>query len=72
MFVHNSYLANQIAGLLNQLFLQNKFIKQLHFLHVHANSQKLKVDQKFFWLGMIKNECGQCGLWALKLTVSQE
>ena len=21
---------------------------------------------------MVKNECGQCGLWTLKLTVSQE
>ena len=35
--------ANQITGYLNQLFLQNKSIKQPHVLHVDTNSQKLKV-----------------------------
>ena len=38
---------NQIAGFLNQLFLQNKSMKQPHFVHVDTNSQKLKVDQNF-------------------------
>ena len=39
--------ASQIAGFLNQLFLQNKLMKQSHFLNVDTNSQKLKVDRKF-------------------------
>ena len=57
--------ANQIAGFFNQLFLQNKLMKQHHFLHVDTNSQKLKVDQgitghglKWTWLN-----------WSLSLTV---
>ena len=37
--------ANQIAEFLNQLFLQNKSMKQPHFLHVGINSQKLKVEK---------------------------
>ena len=40
--------ANQIAGFLNQLFLHCRSMKQPHFLHVDTNSQKLKVDQKYF------------------------
>ena len=40
-------LANQIAEFLNQLFLQSKLMKQPYFLHVDANSQKLKVARKF-------------------------
>ena len=32
---------NQIAGFLNQLFLQNKSMKQPHFMHVDTNSQKM-------------------------------
>ena len=40
--------ANQITGFLNQLLLQNKSMKQPHFLYVDTNSQKLKVYQKFF------------------------
>ena len=47
-------------------------MKQPNSLHVDTNSQKLKVDQNFFWLGMIKNGCCQSGLWTLKLTVSLE
>ena len=31
--------ANQIAGFLNQLFLQNKSMEWLHFLDVDANLQ---------------------------------
>ena len=53
---------NQIAGFLYQLFLQNKTMKQSHFLHVDTNSQELKVYQNFFgwasvhsWL-YLKNE----------------
>ena len=33
---------------------------------------KLKVDLKMFWVGMVKNGCGQSGHRTLKLTVSQE
>ena len=63
--------ANQIAEFLNQLFLQNKSMKQPHFLHVDINSQKLKVEMLIKnFLG--ENECGQSGLGILKLTVSQE
>ena len=42
--------AKQIAGFLNQPFLQNKLMKQpfLHFLHADTDSQKLKVDPNFF------------------------
>ena len=36
--------ANQIAGFSNQLFLQNKLMKDPHFLHVDTNLQKIKVD----------------------------
>ena len=39
--------ANQIAEFLNQLFLQNKLMKQPNFFHVDINSQKLKVDPIF-------------------------
>ena len=82
MFQHKSYIEknpeisakmlsiNQIAGFSNQLFLQNKLIKRPQFLHVDTSAQKLKVDGKF--LGMVKNVCGQFGLWTLKLTVSKE
>ena len=38
--------ANQIARFLNQLFLQNKSMKQCHLLHVDTTSQNLKVSQK--------------------------
>ena len=64
--------AIQIAGFLNQAFIQSKSMKQHHFLHVDTNSQNLKVDRKVFGGGMAKNECSQSGLWTLKLTVSQE
>ena len=40
--------AIQNAEFLNQPFLQSKLMKQPHFLHVDTNSQKLKVDQRFF------------------------
>ena len=40
--------ASQIAGFLNQLFIQNKLLKQPYFMHVDTNSEKLKVDRKFF------------------------
>ena len=33
---------------------------------------KVKNSSKTFWLNIIKNWCGQSGLWILKLTVSQE
>ena len=37
-------LANEIAGFLNELYLQNKIMKNSDFLHVDTNSLKLKVD----------------------------
>ena len=33
---------------------------------------KIKSWLKSFWWAIVKNECGQSGLWTLKLTVSQE
>ena len=36
--------ANQIAGFLNQPFLQNKLMKQPNILHVDTNLQKLKIN----------------------------
>ena len=40
--------AIQIAGFLNQAFLQIKSVKQPHFLHDDANSQKWKGDWNVF------------------------
>ena len=40
--------ANQIAGFLNQPFLQNKLMKQPNILHVDTNLQKLKINWKVF------------------------
>ena len=61
MFLHKSYIWEKscswdidknvwehIAGVLNQVFLQNKSMKQPHFYYVDTNSQELKVDWKFF------------------------
>ena len=36
--------ANQTAWFLNQLFLQNKSMKQRHFLDIDTNSEKLKLS----------------------------
>ena len=52
--------ANQIAGFFNQLYLQNKSMKQFDFLHVDTNSHKLKVDQKMF--GWAWSEMGVASL----------
>ena len=41
-------------------------------MYVDTDSQKLKADQKFFGVGMVKNECGQSGHRTLKLAVSQK
>ena len=38
----------------SQLYLQNKSFKSPDFLHVDTNSHKLTVNQKEFWLDMIK------------------
>ena len=69
MFLHKSYTgknlapelwakmfsANQVAGFLNQLFLSPEQINKIaSFLHVDTNSQKLKVDRKFFGYALSK------------------
>ena len=49
------YQLFRYVGFLNQPLLQNKLMKRPLFLHADTNSQKLKVDQKFFgwaWLKM--------------------
>ena len=40
---------NQIAGFLNQLYLQNKQLKKPDFLHVDTDSWKLKIIWKILW-----------------------
>ena len=40
------FSANQIAGFLNQTYLENKSMREPDFLQVDTNSHKLKVDQK--------------------------
>ena len=54
--------ASQIAGFLIQLFLQNKSMKQPHFLHVDTNSQKLKVVRKAFGWAWSKYGCDQSAI----------
>ena len=44
-------LSNQIAGFLNQPYLQNKLMEQLDFLHVHINSNKMLVKNVSSGLG---------------------
>ena len=63
--------ANQIAGFLNQLFLQNKNMK-VSFFACWYNFTKFKSLSKNFWLGMVKNGCGQSGLYTLKLNEQME
>ena len=64
---------SQIAGFLNQLFLQNKSMKEPHFLHVDANFQKLKDYQFFSGWAYSKVGIDQSSIfWTPKLTVSQE
>ena len=58
------FSANQIAGFSYQSCFQKKSMKYPDFLHVDANSH--------FWVGMVRNGCGQSGQETLKLTTSQE
>ena len=64
--------AVQIAGFLNQAFLQRKSMKQPRSLHIDTNLQKLKVDRKVFGGAWSKMSKGQSAVWTIKLTVSQE
>ena len=67
--------ANQISAFLNQPFLQNKLMKQPHFLHVDTNSQKLSFDWKFFgwaWSKMSAVNLVDGLFWGMELTVSEE
>ena len=49
--------ASQIARFLNQLFLQNKLMKQPHFLHVDTAPKNLNVDPKIFVCAWSKIDC---------------
>ena len=63
--------STQIAGFLNQPFLQNKSMKQPHLLHVDTNSQKSKVHCNCF--GWAWSKMGVANLVSgLKTSVSQE
>ena len=66
--------ASQIAGFLNQLFLQNKLIKEqiASFFACWYKVTRIKSWSKIFWLGMVKSECDQSSLLTLKMTVSEE
>ena len=44
-------------------------MKLLDFLHVDANSRKLKIEN---WVGMIRNGCGKSVHGTLKSTASQK
>lgn len=46
------------------------WLKESDFLHVDADLQKVKLDKKFYWVGMVKNGWAQYGHGAVKLTVS--
>ena len=48
------FSTNKFAGFLNQLFRQNRSLKQPH-LHVDTNSQKLKIVQKCLCFGYDQN-----------------
>ena len=39
-------VVNEIAGFLNQLYYQNKIMKNTDLLHVYTNLLKVKVDWK--------------------------
>ena len=54
------FSANQIAGFLNQTYLENKSMREPDFLQVDTNSHKLKVDQKI--LGWTWSEMGVASL----------
>ena len=58
--------AIQIAGFLNQAFLQSKLMKQHHFFHVHTNSQKL-VEWKDFGGAWSKMSLANAGKISHKL-----
>ena len=62
--------ANQIAGFVNQIFIRSKLMKQPYFFACWY--KLIRKLSKIFWLGMVKNGCGQSGHWTLKLTVSEE
>ena len=61
-------LANQIAGFLNWLYLQNTKMKKPD---EKAWGKNLKLVEKY-WVSMVKNGCGNSGLRTLKLAVSQK
>ena len=61
-------LANQIAGFLNWLYLQNTKMKKPD---EKAWGKKLKLVE-IYWVSMVKNGCGNSGLRTLKLAVSQK
>ena len=60
--------ANQIAGFLNWLYLQNTKMKKPD---EKAWGKNLKLVEKY-WVSMVKNGCGNSGLRTLKLAVSQK
>ena len=48
--------------LINHISRTNQWNSHI-FLHFDANSLKLKVDQKFFWVGMVENGYGLFRPW---------
>ena len=56
------FSANQIAVFLNQLFFQNKSLKQPHFLHFDTNSQIQKLDADRKCIGWAQSKMGVANL----------
>ena len=52
--------------------ISSEQIDKIASFFVYWYKLKAKSWSKSFWLSMVKNGCGQYGLWTLKLTVTQE
>ena len=48
------FAANQIVGFFNQSYLQNKLMKCPNFWHSDTIADKLEVNQKNSWVGLVK------------------
>ena len=49
------FTANQIVGFFNQSYLQNKLMKYPNFWHSDTIADKLEVNQKKNWVGLVKS-----------------
>ena len=63
------FLANQIAGFLKQLYLENKTVNSLDFLHIDTSLGK-EIGDYFFLKIMLKNVLSQSDCRILKTALS--